>query len=219
MSESTGQPYWADYYRLTDARPTRELFRAALRLSATDPAHHRLAIDVGAGAGVETLELLRQGWTVHAVDSQKSAISYLRSAIPTELRSRCTATAVPIERAHLPRADLVWAGASLPFIDDSSILRVLKRLSSALNPGGLFAGDMFGTRHQWSKLSGMNFQTLKSAKALLSGLQIEYFVTEEGRRLTAMNGVVHWHSFGVIARKPERVDTRAGTKRKFHGSH
>lgn len=195
---------WPEYYRITRARPSRELFRAAVRLAGINSNEARLAIDIGSGAGVETLELLRQGWSVHAIDAQQAAITFLRSAIPSEYRDRCITILGPIESQRLPKADFIWAGASLPFLTNKAFTSVWKKIVSSLKDGGIFAGDIFGKRHGWSKEASMNFHSSRNVKAILSPLRIDYLISEEGRRMTAMDGVVQWHAFGVIASKPIR---------------
>ena len=196
--------YWPEYYRITRARPPRELLRVALRLAGITANKTPVAIDIGSGAGVETVELLRQGWSVHAIDSQLAAITSLQLAIPSEYRDRCTTTIGPIETRQLPKADLIWAGASLPFLTPLAFASVWSKIVSSLKDDGIFAGDLFGKRHGWSEKANMNFHTSREVKAMLSPLRIDYFVSEEGRRVTAMDGVLHWHAFGVIASKPTR---------------
>lgn len=208
---------WPEYYRITRMRPSRELFRAAVRLAGIHSNKTSMAIDIGSGAGVEALELLRQGWSVHAIDPQPAAITFLRSAIPSEHRDRCTTILGAIESQRLPKADFIWAGASLPFLTNKAFASVWRRIVSSLKDGGIFAGDIFGSRHAWSKERSMNFHSSREVKAILSPLRIDYLVSEEGHRMTAMDGVLHWHAFGVIASKPTRpiVAPKVRTSNRF----
>lgn len=116
-SRSTSR--WGRYHRLTAERPSRELLRATLRLLGTTPSR-RLAVDLGCGAGVESLELLRGGWSILAVDASPSAIEQLRSAVPQKHADRrCPpryARRPPLNASYMDspafsrRSDLATAG-------------------------------------------------------------------------------------------------------------
>lgn len=69
---------------------------------------------------------------------------------------------------------------------------------SALEPGGLFVGHLFGDRHDWAKHPAMSFHSKEEVEALCSGLEIELFRESEGE-----GGLVkhHWHRFDLILRK------------------
>ena len=202
-------PDWKHYYAVTASRRPRELLRAALRLlDVATPAEH-LAVDIGCGAGVETLELLRQGWAVLAVDRSRSAIQHLRSAVPVERVHRLRTRVARVESLRLPSADFVWAGVSLPFLDPKALPAVWQEIVACLKPGGLFAGDFFGLRHGWAGAEGMNFHSATAIRQLLRPLVLETLISEQGRRVTAMNGTVRWHAFAVIARKPRAATPAA----------
>lgn len=208
-SRSTSR--WSQYHRLTAERPSRELLRATLRLLGTTPSR-RLAVDLGCGAGVESLELLRQGWSVLAVDASPSAIEQLRSAVPQKHADRLKTKVARAESLRLPSTDLVWAGASLPFVSPDSFPRLWRAIVASLKPGGAFAGDFFGPRHSWASSSEMSIHSSREVRELCRPLIIESFVSERGRRATAMNGIIRWHAFSVIARKPSS-STRARPRR------
>ena len=177
------------------------MLHATLHLLGQTPSP-RLAVDLGCGAGVESLELLRQGWSVLAVDASRSAIEELRSAVPREHADRLKTKIVRAESLRFPSADLVWAGASLPFVSPRSFPAVWRAIVASLKPGGIFAGDFFGPRHAWASNLEMNFHTLREVRKLCRPLIIESLISEQGRRATAMSGIVRWHAFSVIARKP-----------------
>src|SRR5438046_10615075 len=73
-------PDWPAYHRAVAAAPPRATLLAALNGFArdaprTDPA---LAVDLGCGGGTDTVELLRRGWRVLAIDAEPHAIEFLR---------------------------------------------------------------------------------------------------------------------------------------------
>jgi SAM-dependent methyltransferase len=197
-----GQHRWSDYYQATARRPPRELYRLAV--DRFDPAKSgaRLAVDLGCGAGIETVDLLFRGWKVVALDQEPEAIEQLHRRVPPEHRGRLAARVDSFETLELPPADFVWAGLSLPFCPPAEFPGLWDRIQVALKPGGRFAGDLFGTRHAWASAPELTFLTREQASALCRGLQVEHFVEEEGERQTALQGVQHWHGFAVVARKP-----------------
>ena len=76
MDNASGAPRrenWGDYYRVTSGRPPRELLRQTLLRFPRSDGSPRLAIDLGCGAGIETMALLEQGWHVLAIDQQQEA--------------------------------------------------------------------------------------------------------------------------------------------------
>ena len=73
---------WKEYYKQTGARPPRETLLFALdkfEIERSDNEQPLRAIDLGCGNGRDTVELLRRGWQVFAVDAEQSAIDGLRA--------------------------------------------------------------------------------------------------------------------------------------------
>lgn len=195
---------WSEYYRAVVPRPPRELLLQTLRLEADEGRPSGLAIDLGCGTGFETLELLRLGWQVLAIDGQPDAIAELRSRAAPEHRARLEARVVSFEEADLPGADLIWAGRSLPFCRSEHFGGVWAKILAALRPGARFAGDLFGPRHFWAQRDDsqmMTFHSAEQVRALCRTLELEYFMEEEGKRSTVTQGVQHWHAFAIVARR------------------
>src|SRR5580700_6876233 len=104
---------WGDYYSATADRPPRHTLLDAL---ARFPplASPRFAVDLGCGDGRDTIELLRRGWRVLAIDAEPAAIARLqaRPDLPpgATLATRCAR----FEDATWPAVDLVNASFALP---------------------------------------------------------------------------------------------------------
>lgn len=204
-NESRGSPAgdWAGYYRWTSKRPPRELLTRLLgsleregHLSATPSA-----IEIGFGAGNDTLELLRHGWTVLAIDGQPAAADLLRSRVPESDRPRLTILVSPMEDATLPLADLVYASFSLPFCPPERFPGLWTNIRRSVRPGGYFAGQFFGERDEWRSDGRMTFRTEPQVRDLLRGWEIQMLreTLEQGQAYT---GPKRWHIFDVIAQKP-----------------
>lgn len=200
--EAASDIEWEVYYRAIEGRPLRELFVDAtpfLPPAATDE-RPLVAVDLGCGDGTETLELLRRGWTVLAVDRSPEAIARLRASVSPADRERLTTRVAPYAEVDLPPADLVYAGLSLPFCDPGEFSEVWQRITSAIRPSGLFVGHLFGPRDSWADTPDMTFHTRADVEALLADFEIDGF-REQDEDGEAVGGPKHWHVFHVIARK------------------
>jgi tellurite methyltransferase len=211
---------WNAFYRWTAGRPPRELLLRTLDHVDWEPKvrRPRSAIDIGCGAGNDSLELLRRGWQVMAIDQQPAALRFLTRRVPTPSRRSLILRAAPMEGLALPRADLVYASFSLPFCAPERFPELWQEIHRSLVPGGHFAGQLFGDRDEWAGTRPMSFHTLRQVRALTRGYRVELLreSEEEGR---SFEGPKHWHFFDVILEKPRparrpraRAERRVGPR-------
>jgi len=153
MSNSASAPHqdrWVEYYKVAFGRPPRELLRqTVIRFGQADHPS-RLAIDLGCGAGTETVALLSQGWHVLAIDRQPEAIAQVMARVAPEHQARLATQVVSFEHVECPASDFIWAGLSLPFCPPAHFPRLWEKIVASLRAGGRFAGDFFGVRHAWA---------------------------------------------------------------------
>ncbi|MGA7923902.1 MAG: class I SAM-dependent methyltransferase [Thermoplasmata archaeon] len=198
-------PRWAAYYRWTASRPPRELLLRTLTHIDWEgrTRRRRRAIDLGFGAGTDTLELLRRGWIVLAIDGQRTAANLLARRVPARLRPQLTSLVAPMEGIELPAADLIYASYSLPFCPPDSFSDLWRTIGHALRPGGHFAGQLFGDRDEWYGHRPMTFHNIREVQRLTRGFKVELLreTVEEGQ---SFEGPKHWHFFDVILEKPCR---------------
>lgn len=190
---------WRAYYRATSAGPPRELLRNALDHIAWEGStrKQRTAIEIGFGSGRDTLELLRRGWRVLAVDNQEGAAEYLARRVPARQRASLTILIAPMEEVDLPSADLVYSSFTLPFCAPARFPALWRRIRRSVRPGGHFAGQLFGDRDAWHGRRRMTFHSLRAVRALTRGYKVELLreTEEEGRSFL---GPKHWHLFDLI---------------------
>jgi tellurite methyltransferase len=188
---------WVDYYDEQGDREPRDLLLQALD-SFDAEGRVGVAVDLGAGQGFETAELLRRGWEVLAIDAEPDGIRRLLERVGDE--PRLTTLVSPMQDAALPPADLVHASFSLPFCPPASFPGLWDRIRSAIRPDGRFTGELFGDRDTWASTeSQMTFFDAAGARALFDGFDVESFVEEEEDDEEMPK---HWHVFHVIARQP-----------------
>jgi len=191
--EETWQP-WGRYLRLAGADPRPTLLDALARFS--DPG---LAVDLGAGAGRDSVELLRRGWSVIAIDREQEAIDRLR-ALAGDDSAGLEARRSRFEEASWPRCDLVNASFALPFCAPASFAPLWARIVESLRPGGRFCGQLFGERDQWAG-SGIVVVSRQELERLLAPFEVEHLDEEEADGSTVSGKPKHWHLFHVVARK------------------
>ncbi|MGI0055627.1 MAG: class I SAM-dependent methyltransferase [Thermoplasmata archaeon] len=193
---------WAGYYRWTAARPPRELLLRTLDHIGWEKrrAPKRRAVELGFGAGTDTLELLHRGWQVLAIDREDAAARFLDRRVPTRDRSSLTTLIAPLEGIELPRSDLIYASYSLPFCSPAAFPALWSAIRSALVPGGHFAGQLFGDRDEWVGQRPMTFHRFGQIRRLTRGYKVELCreTVEEGQ---AYDGPKRWHFFDLILEK------------------
>jgi len=203
MNQNERSPNWSAYYDAVRNRPPRETLVQALALSAAHEfgAVKRLAIDLGCGSGMDTFALLQHGWRVLAIDRQPEASEQVRAGTPPEYQAHLEVRRAAFEELALPPADLINASFSLPFCHPQHFGALWATITSALNPGGYFAGHFFGNRDGWAHIATMTFHTAGQVQALLQGFDRENVQELEEDGTTALGEPKHWHVFSVVARK------------------
>ena len=194
---------WAAYYRWTADRPPRELLLQTLNHVAWEAprTRRRNAIELGFGAGTDTVELLRRGWKVLAVDAQAGAARFLAQRVPSRYRGGLTTVVASMEDLELPEADLIYASFSLPFCPPASFPVLWARIRHAIRPGGHFAGQLFGDRDAWHGERSLSFHSRRELRELARGFKIELLRETEEDGMS-FGGPKAWHFFDVILGKP-----------------
>lgn len=185
---------WGRYYAAAGSEPRDTLLRAADRF-ATPGA----AVDLGCGNGRDTIELLRRGWHVVAIDGQAHAIELLRERVGDHplLETQVAKYA----DASWPEVDLVNASWALPFCAPPLFESVWERIVTSLTEGGRFAGQLFGERDGWAPADDITFLPRPRLEALLAPFELERLDEVEEDSQTATGEPKHWHVFHVVARK------------------
>jgi len=196
---------WARYYDAAGEQPRETLLFALERFDAEAGAEvgGLFAVDLGCGTGRDSIELLRRGWRVLAIDAEAKAIQRLlgRGDLGSGGAARLATQVARFEDARWPEANLINSSYALPFCPPNQFGAVWDRIVASLRPGGRFSGQLFGDRDGWATQPDMSFQTRQDAEAMLLGLGVEQFdeVEEDGK--TAVGDPKHWHLFHVVARK------------------
>lgn len=193
---------WVAYYQAVAGRPPHQTFLKAMSIFDGEQLldRPRFAVDLGCGDGRDTVELLRRGWLVLAIDSEQNAFDRLqarpiqRDLLQTQLMCFETLT-LP------PSIDLINASFCLPFCQPAHFPHLWETIVTSLNPGGYFCGQLFGERDSWAVYPDRTHHTREQIQVLLKPFEIEWFDEEEHPGVTAMGEQKHWHIFHIVARK------------------
>lgn len=194
---------WPDYYASQAGRAPRALLQTVLqRWDGAATGHEpREAIDLGCGDGADTVELLRRGWRVLAVDQHAAAIDLLRRSVQPTDRDRLITRVADFTDLTRPGADLIYCGWSLPHCPAAQFMTVWKSILTSLRPGGRFAGQLLATRDDWAADPNSSAFQRVDLDSLLAGLNIEDINEVEDDR-SSFDGPKHWHYYEVIASRP-----------------
>jgi SAM-dependent methyltransferase len=207
MSDLMTDAQWVTYYDAMANTPPRDTLLFALsrfddekKTVETSP----LAIDLGCGEGRDTVEMLRRGWRVLAIDGQEEAICRLLARPDLPPNAELVTQAARYEEIRLEESSalLVNASFSLPFCAPDYFPTLWRQILSSLVSGGRFSGQLFGDRDGWAGLANMTHHTRAEAVRLLAPLVLERFDEEERDGTTVTGSPKHWHIFHIVARMP-----------------
>jgi hypothetical protein len=192
---------WPGYFGAVLGKPPRDTLLAAVAAFEQEGVAVGFAVDLAAGEGRDTLELLARGWRVLATDAEPAAFGYLWPRVPTAAHDRLTTTVARFEDTVMPPCDLVNASFALPFCAPRHLPALWARIVAAIRPGGRFAGQFFGERDSWASRPDRSHHTHDEVVALLGGFDIELLGIEERDDPPDVREPKHWHLFHVVARK------------------
>lgn len=195
--------FWEIYYEKNKNRSVRPLYAEAISIfysTNRDPSSH-VAMDLGCGVGIEVLDLLQRGFTVHAVDQEAQAIELVKVKA-SQFSERLYTDTVSFEKMKKwPKVDFFYSFHALPFCDRSAFEDTVQRSIEAVVPGGIYVVSFFGPEDEWvisEKVRGMSGDKLKEK---LQNYDILRFVDDKQIGKTVLNEKKMWHNVQAIARR------------------
>ena len=192
---------WPGYFAAVLGKGARETLVAAMDSFALEGFTEGLGVDIAAGEGRDTLEMLHRGWRVIAMDSHPDAFPHLWPRVPEALKQRLTVFQVDFAEMQIPDCDLVNASFALPFCEPRHFQELWDRVVAAIRPGGRFAGQFFGKRDTWASLPDRTHHSRGEVLKLLEDFEIEMMIEEEKDDAPDVRNPKHWQLFHVVAKK------------------
>lgn len=189
---------WAALNVHAAGRPARRLVAKAIAAAGGD-RQPGVVLDLGAGAGADSLQFARRGWTVHAYDTDDTLAARLVE------NERMTGS---VEFHHtdiaavdaFPAAQIVYSTYTLGLLGLTALEETWAKLVAALPRGGVMAVDMFGVNDTWADRPDIATLPLEQIDAMFRGFHIiDRTVRDEDGRFLADKK--HWHVITTLARK------------------
>lgn len=170
-------------------------------LSKFEEGLPKKAIDFGCCDGVDTFELLKNGFHVTAIDSDSKIIENLNSCLGKEYPEKLIAVVSDLETAEFSSSAIINAHAALPYLAPADFHRVWQKLSASLILGGLFSGYFLGKADCHAKSKFMTSLSQEALETLFIDYDIVHFRETQGFGICMSSVPKFSHIFHVVARK------------------
>ena len=159
------------------------------------------AIDIGCGAGNETVYLIKKGWNVISIDKE-NVEERISKRLSTEELKRFKFQKQNFESLELEKNNLIVANYCLPFCNKNNFKELWNKINDSILKDGYFVGNFFGNNDEWkSRKEEMTFLTKEQVIELFKDFEIIEFKEVEKDDFTGLGKMKHWHIFNVIAKK------------------
>ncbi len=159
------------------------------------------AVDIGCGAGRDTVCLIKKGWNVLAIDIE-NVESLITSKLSEKELKQFKFSRQKFEYIELEKNNLIVANFSLSFCNKNNFKKLWDKINDSMLKEGYFVGNFFGVNDEWKKTKvEMTFLTKLQVIELFKGFKIIEFKEVEKDDFTGLGNMKHWHIFNVIAKK------------------
>ena len=159
------------------------------------------AIELGCGAGRDTVYLIENDWNVLAID-REDVKSRIEEKLPKEELKKFNFLKQKFENIELEKNDLVVANFSLPFCNKNDFKKLWNKIGDSILKDGYFVVNFFGDNDEWKNTKEeITFLTKEQVIELFKNFEIIEFKEVEKDDLTGLGKMKHWHIFNVIAKK------------------
>ena len=186
------------YYDVTEADVPRTFVKYFIEKIKCNPTN---AIDLGCGAGNDTVYLIKNGWNVLAID-RENVESRITKRLTTNELQHFKFEQQSFEKIKLKKSKLIVANYSLPFCNKDKFEDLWNDIKLNIQKDGYFIGNFFGINDSWHMSKAeMKFLSKEQVIDLFSDFEILLFreVEEDGK--TGLGKMKHWHVFHVISRR------------------
>lgn len=160
------------------------------------------AVDLGCGAGRNTLYLIKNGFKVLAIDKEDTSEIIAKKLNSEELKRfkfRCQ----NFKDIEIDKNNLLVANFSIPFCNKNYFKTLWNKITNNILENGYFVGNFLGLNDSWAKTKkDMVFLSKEEVLDLFKdNFDIIFFKEVEKDEKTALGVMKHWHIYNVIAKK------------------
>lgn len=191
---------WNEYYKNTLSESPSKILAKYFELGL-DSNHksNKLAIDLGCGAGNDTIYLLKKNYKVIAVDKEVSVINLIKSRISDT--SKLDFIIESFENIKLNKVDLITSNLSICFCKPQYFNRLCDEITNNILEEGYFVGNFLGKEDDWSMDSNKTFIDKEQLDIIFKDFKIVFFKEEKFYKKTVKGKMKFWHIYQIIARK------------------
>lgn len=158
------------------------------------------AVELGCGAGRDTVYLIKNGWNVLAIDKENVKSRIVEKLSKDELK-KFKFSKQKFECIELEKNDLIVSNFSLSFCNKNDFKKLWNKIRNSILNDGYFVGNFFGNNDEWKNIKEeMTFLTKRQTIQLFKDFEIIKFKEVEKDGLTGSGKIKHCHIFNVIAK-------------------
>ncbi len=158
-------------------------------------------IELGCGAGRNTVYLIKNGWNIIAIDREDVG-ERIAKRLNNEEIERFKFRKQDFESLELEKNNLIVANNCLPFCNKNKFEELWDKIKKSISYKGYFVGNFFGVNDSWNEIrKEMVFLAKEQVIELFKDFEIIEFKEVEKDDFTGLGKMKHWHIFNIIAKK------------------
>lgn len=190
---------WKEYYTKTITECPSKILQKYFNLKLDENKENKIAIDLGCGAGNDTVYLLKNNYKVTAVDKEETVIDVIKNRVNDT--SKLNFIINGFEEIKLHKTDLIVANLSTFFCKPEYFDRFCNEITNNIIECGYFVGNFLGKEDDWSTDSTRTFIDKEQLNKIFEDFEIVFFEEQKFNKKTAKGNMKFWHIYQIIARK------------------
>ena len=174
-----------------------------------------VAVDLGCGAGRDSILLLQNEWTVHSFDLNDNE-HFFEERLTEDEKKRFTFHQVSHQDVVIPKCDLVIANFSMQYLKKEEFKAVIDKIHKSLNPGGKFLALLWGDKDPWAQdAKDQAFLSYDELKEIFKDKLNIDFSKEWQQDLEVGDGTIkHGHMISVVTSNIDKDLTKTKVEKE-----